>query len=64
MFIDLYGTFVSVLILLVLWLFYRLNRLERFVLDLNEQFKVHESKDSRQEMDVADIIEKNVEEHA
>lgn len=64
MFIDFYGTFVSVLILLVLWLFYRLNRLERFFLDLNEQFKVHESKDSRQEMDVADIIEKNVEEHA
>ncbi len=64
MFIDFYGTFVSVLILLVLWLFYRLNRLERFVLDLNEQFKVHESKAKRQEMDAADDIEKNVEEHA
>lgn len=64
MFIDFYGTFVSVFILLVLWLFYRLNRLERFVLDLNEQFKVHESKAKRQEMDAADDIEKNVEEHA
>lgn len=55
MFIDFYGTFVSVLILLVLWLFYRLNRLERFVLDLSEQFKL-------QKRDTEDVIERNVEE--
>ena len=62
MFIDFYGTFVSVLILLVLWLFYRLNRLERFVLDLSAQFKMHESKDNLQKRDTEDVIERNVEE--
>lgn len=45
MFIDFYGTLVSVLILLVLWLFYRLNRLEKFMLELHQRFLVYEKRE-------------------